>query len=152
MIRKILVGLLVALVILQFIRPARNNGAAQTATDITHVVTVPDSTMQLLQTACYDCHSNHTNYPWYAEVNPVGLWLNDHVNEGKCELNFSEFATYAAKRQARKLDEVSKTVKEHDMPLGSYLWIHTEARLTDAQRQAIVHWADNAKLSLPAQP
>jgi Haem-binding domain len=152
MIRKILVGLLVALVVIQFIRPARNTGAAQTPTDITHVVAVPDSTMKLLQVACYDCHSNHTRYPWYAEVNPVGMWLNDHVNEGKRELNFSEFATYAAKRQAHKLGEIAEDIKTHDMPLGSYLWIHTDARLTDAQRQIIIRWADSAKARIPAQP
>ncbi len=152
MIRKILVGLLVALVVIQLIRPARNNGAAQTSTDITHVTTVPDSTMQLLQAACYDCHSNHTKYPWYSNINPVGMWLNDHINAGKGELNFSEFATYTAKRKAHKLDAIAKTVKEHDMPLSSYLWIHTEARLTDAQRENIIRWADSAKAKIPAQP
>lgn len=152
MIRKILVGLLVALVVIQFIRPARNISSAQTPNDITHVTPVPDSTMQLLQTACYDCHSNHTKYPWYANVNPIGMWLNDHITEGKNELNFSEFATYTAKRKAHKVDEISKTVKEHDMPLKSYLWIHTEARLTDAQRQTIIRWADSAKAHLAMQP
>lgn len=152
MIRKILVGLLVALVVIQFIRPTRNKGAAETPTDITHATVVPDSTLRLLQTACYDCHSNHTNYPWYAEVNPVGLWLNDHINEGKRELNFSEFATYPTKRKIHKLEEVSETVEKHHMPLGSYLWIHSEARLTDAQRQTIIHWADSAKTKIASQP
>ena len=152
LIRKILVGLLVALVVIQLIRPARNSGPAQTPNDITHVTAVPDSTMQLLQAACYDCHSNHTKYPWYANVNPVGMWLNDHINEGKRELNFSEFATYTPKRKANKLGKIAETVKDHHMPLNSYLWIHTEARLTDAQRQNIIRWADSAKAHLPAQP
>jgi hypothetical protein len=152
MIQKILLGLLVALVVIQFIRPARNLGQAQAANDITHVVTVPDSTLRLLQTACYDCHSNHTNYPWYANVNPVGMWLTDHINEGKSELNFSEFATYTAKRQAHKFGAIAETIEKHDMPLNSYLWIHDEARLTDAQRKALINWADTAKAKFPAQP
>jgi len=108
--------------------------------------------LHLLQTACYDCHSNHTKYPWYAEVNPVGLWLNSHIKDGKEELNFSEFATYTAKRKAHKLGKISETVEKHDMPLNSYLWIHTEARLTDAQRHMIIQWADSAKAQIPVQP
>lgn len=113
---------------------------------------VPDSIQHLLQTACYDCHSNHTNYPWYADVNPVGLWLNHHVNEGKRKLNFSEFALYDARRKAHKLEEIAESVEKHDMPLASYLWIHDEARLTAAQRKAIIDWANAAKTYLTTQP
>lgn len=145
MARKILIGLLVVLVLIQFIRPARNLGAAQTAKDIANTVSVPDSTFRLLQTACYDCHSNYTKYPWYTNVNPVGLWLNHHITEGKRELNFSEFGNYDARRKAHKLDEVYETIEKHEMPLNSYLWIHDEARLTDAQRKQVMAWATAAK-------
>ena len=151
MTRKILIGLIVVLILIQFIRPARNNGQAQTPSDISHVATVPDSMLHLLQAACYDCHSNHTTYPWYAEVNPVGLWLSNHVNEGKHELNFSEFATYEVKRKAHKMEEIAESVEKHDMPLNSYLWIHNEARLSDAQRKQIIDWAKAVKAQFPAQ-
>ena len=151
MARKILIGLVVVLILIQFIRPARNNGQAQTSNDITHVAAVPDSTLHLLQAACYDCHSNHTTYPWYAEVNPVGLWLSNHVNEGKRELNFSEFATYEVKRKAHKMEEIAESVEKHDMPINSYLWIHNEARLSDAQRKQIIDWAKAVKSQFPAQ-
>lgn len=151
MARKILVGLLIVLILIQFIRPARNNGQAQTPNDITHVAAVPDSTLHLLQAACYDCHSNYTKYPWYAEVNPVGLWLNNHIKEGKRELNFSEFASYEPKRKAHKLDEIAETVKKHEMPINSYLWIHKEARLNEAQRKQIIDWAKGIKAQMPAQ-
>ena len=150
MARKIIIGIIIFLVLIQFIRPARNNGSAQTANDITHVTQVPDSILQLLQTACYDCHSNHTKYPWYAEVNPIGLWLTNHVNEGKRELNFSEFATYTVKRKSKKFEEIAKTVKEMEMPLKSYLWVHDEARLSPLQQQAISNWAKAAKAQISA--
>ena len=152
MVRKILIGLLIVLVLIQFIRPARNLGNAQTPTDITHVTTVPDSIQHMLQAACYDCHSNHTKYPWYVEVNPVGLWLANHIKEGKRELNFSEFATYNAKRKAKKFEEIAETIQEKEMPMDSYLWIHDEARLTDAQRTMIINWAKAEKARFAMQP
>ncbi len=112
------------------------------------MVTVPEPTRQLLQRACYDCHSDQTTYPWYAEVNPVGWWLNHHVKEGKAELNLSAFAQYNAKRRDHKLKEIAETIQQQEMPLPSYHWMHPEARLTDAQRLQLINWAQNARLQL----
>src|SRR3982751_6720387 len=102
MIRKILLVLLVIFIIAQFIRPPHNSGMAASANDITHAVQVPDTVMSLLQTACYDCHSNHTNYPWYSKITPVNWWLYNHIQEGKRELNFSTFANGSFKRKNKK--------------------------------------------------
>ena len=65
-------GFLAILVVIQFIRPERNEGAAETDIDVTHFVDVPNNVMTILQSSCYDCYSNRTEYPWYAEINPVG--------------------------------------------------------------------------------
>lgn len=143
--KRILLIILIVLVIGQFIRPPHNNGTAASATDITHVVAVPDSVMQLLKTSCYDCHSNHTNYPWYSKITPVNWWLYNHIQEGKRELNFSTFATGTFKRKNKKLQETAEQIKKHEMPLDSYLWIHTEAKLNDAQRKMIIDWANAAR-------
>lgn len=143
--KKILIGLLVVLIGIQFIQPSLNDGTAEAATDIRHVVQVPDSVMTLLKTSCYDCHSNHTKYPWYNKIAPVSWWLSNHVNEGKRELNFSTFASYSHRRQNKKLEETEKQVKEHEMPLNSYLWIHTDAKLNEQQIQVISDWARMAR-------
>ncbi len=121
--------------------------------DVTHFVNVPDNVMTVLQGSCYDCHSNRTNYPWYAEVNPVGWWLNNHVEEGKSELNFSDFAQYDIKRMDHKLEEVAEEVAEGHMPLPAYTWIHREAELSPEQVSLIKEWvaAERAKLEVPAQ-
>jgi hypothetical protein len=145
MVKKILLVILVLLLLSQFFQPSKNNGSAASATDITHAIAVPDSIERLLSTACYDCHSNHTNYPWYSRITPVNWWLRNHINEGKRELNFSVFASYNNKRKMKKLEEVAKQVKEHEMPISSYLWIHNEAKLSDAQRQLLVDWATAAR-------
>lgn len=150
--RKIVIGILIVLILIQFIRPQRNAGNALGRNDFTHEVQVPDSIMKILKVSCFDCHSNHTNYPWYAEINPVGWWLNHHVNEGKQELNFSEFATYSLKRKDKKLDETAKQVKEHEMPISSYTLIHTDANLNDQQLNALVKWSEKARQELKAKP
>jgi len=146
--RKIGYALLIILAFIQFYHPAGNNGEALSANDITHTVTVPDSVMKILQTSCYDCHSNHTNYPWYHVIQPIGFWLDDHVNEGKGELNFSEFNTYKVKRQFKKLNKISKEVEENEMPLSSFTFIHHDAILTESQRQLLINWADSASMTI----
>ncbi len=137
--------LAVLLVLAQFIRPTRNSGEALSDSDIRKLAPVPDEVMQVLKVACYDCHSNHTDYPWYANVQPVAWWLQKHVNHGVEELNFSIFNTYKLRRQYHKLEEISEMVSEYNMPLPSYTWIHRDAVLSDAQRTTLVTWADGLR-------
>jgi len=148
MLKKILLGLLAVFLLIQLVRPARNNGQAATTNDITHTVPVPDTVLKLLQTSCYDCHSNHTNYPWYARISPVSIWLGNHVTEGKHELNFSEARTYTAKKLRHKLVEIEEQVEQEEMPLKSYVLIHGDARLTKAQAALIIAWANTSKTAL----
>ena len=137
------VGLLVVLIALQFVPLPRNAGPAEGPSSLVAAQPVPAEVQAILRRACYDCHSNHTNYPWYAAVQPVGWWLNDHVAEGKGELNFSEFATYSTKRVVRKLRSTADEVRERHMPLKSYLLMHGEAKLTDADVTLLATWAED---------
>jgi hypothetical protein len=99
----------------------------------------------ILQRACNDCHSNNTHYPWYTNIQPVGWWMQHHVNEGKEELNFSEFGTYTAKRQNHKMEEVAEQIKKGEMPLNSYLWIHKDAKLSDQEKEILISWANGLR-------
>jgi hypothetical protein len=145
MLKKILIILLIVLIIIQFIQPSKNNGHAQTANDITHVVPVPDTVMALMKVACYDCHSDSTRYPWYNHISPVNWWLRNHINEGKRHINYSHFTEGNFKRKIHRLDETAEQVEKHEMPISSYLWIHKDARLNDAQRKLIIDWAKSSK-------
>jgi hypothetical protein len=146
--------LLVTLIVIQFIRPEKNNTPGIGKNDISTIYPMPDSVHTILKTSCYDCHSNNTSYPWYSRIQPVTWWLNNHIQDGKKELNFSEFASYRIGRQYRKLDEVNKEVKENEMPLESYLWIHKGAKLSDQQKLTLAAWAtairDTIKANYPA--
>jgi hypothetical protein len=142
-IKKIFLLLLLAFIVIQFFRPAKNiaSGPEAFAKDIATAHTVPADVQLIFQKACYDCHSNNTSYPWYSNIQPVTWWLNDHIKEGKKELNFSEFAGYSIRRKYKKLEEINKEVKEGEMPLDSYTLIHTNAKLTEADKLAIANWA-----------
>lgn len=153
MIKKIFYVLIAALVIIQFIRPKQNISAGPFPADVSTKFAINDNVASILKTACYDCHSNNTTYPWYANVQPVNWWLTDHVNEGKKELNFSEFAGYTAKRQRKKFNEIMEEVKEGKMPLKSYTWMHGDAKLTEAQKAALYKWCEESLATLPpAEP
>jgi hypothetical protein len=146
--KKVLVAIISLLVLIQFIRPERNTGVADTENDITHSVTVSPEIKNILEKSCYDCHSNHTEYPWYANVQPIAGWLAHHVDEGKDELNFSEFNTFKLRRKIKKMKEVAEQIKEGEMPMSSYLIIHKNAALSEEQKSILIKWAEDSKLVL----
>lgn len=150
---KIALAILTVLVLIQFYRPARNESNDQ-AHHISTLYPVPVAVRQVLRSACDDCHSNYTVYPWYANVQPVASWLTHHVNEGKEELNFSEFALYRPRRQYHKLEEVIEMINDRKMPLESYTLVHKDAILTAEERSLLTQWAqgilDTMKATYPA--
>jgi hypothetical protein len=155
MFKKIFKGLfyllLLAFVIIQFFRPAKNKSEGTSKNDISNLYAVPQDVQNILKKSCNDCHSNNTVYPWYAEIQPVAWWLNSHIEDGKKDLNFSEFATYRIRRQYKKLEEINELVKENEMPLDSYLWIHKDAKLSDQQKLTIANWAEAVRDSIRAK-
>jgi hypothetical protein len=148
--KRILIALLIIFIAIQFIRPAKNRSEGISANDISTKYPVPDSVQAILKVACYDCHSNNTRYPWYAEIQPVAWWLNNHIKDGKSGLNFSEFTSYRIKKQFHRLDDINKQVKKNEMPLSSYTLIHTDAKLTEGQKLAIAAWATSIRDSIKA--
>lgn len=145
MLKKIFLVLGLVFIGIQFVRPAKNLSPAPSPGDLTALHPTPPAVKQLLSVACYDCHSNHTRYPWYAEVQPLGWWLAGHVREGKTELNFSEFRSYDPKKAARKLEMALDEVDGRKMPLPSYLLTHGDARLSDAQVKLLSDWFDETR-------
>jgi len=143
--KKIGLGLIAVLVIIQFIRPTRNISTAESPNEISKYYAVPADIHAALKKSCYDCHSNNTVYPWYTNIQPVGWWLQSHVNDGRKELDFSEFGTYPEKKAKHKFEEIQEMVNEGEMPLASYTLIHRDAILTREQSSAITAWAGALK-------
>ena len=138
---KIAAGVvLVALLGIQWIPTHFNDVKTDKAKDFLTIYAPPARIGTLLKTACYDCHSNQTNYPWYGGVQPVALFLEDHIAQGKKELNLSEFGDYSSRRQKSKLRSMASQIEDGDMPLRTYTLMHGSAALLDRDRKNIIAW------------
>jgi len=141
--KKIALVLFILFIIIQFYQPARNVDNGQVLpVAFTEVYNVPKNVENILRTSCYDCHSNNTNYRWYDLVQPSRLFVDHHIKKAKEELNFNEFGSYSQRKQKNKLDRISKQVKAGKMPLPSYLLMHSNAKLSDDDKQQIINWVE----------
>ena len=149
--KKILFALLIIFVAIQFIRPHKNKSSEITASHIYNMYPASPEVKSILNKACNDCHSNNTNYPWYAQIQPAAWWLNDHIKDGKRKLNFSEFGTYRIAKQYKKLDECNEEVKEGEMPIEPYTYIHRNAKLTQDEKIKLAEWTIAIRDSIEAK-
>ena len=140
-VKKILWFLLLVFSIAQFFGPEKNEGEIKTLNVFLAETNPNEQVKQILKESCFDCHSDKTRYPWYFNITPVNYWIADHIEHGKGDLNFSEWETYSLKKKEHKMEEVWEEVKKKEMPLESYTWTHSEAKLTDEQIEAVVNWA-----------
>ena len=130
----------ILIVLAQFIRVDRSVPEFNLRDDFIILESVPDQFSQVLKSACYNCHSYQTRYPWYSQVAPVSWWLQNHINHAREHLNFSIWGTYDQETQKHNLEECEEEVSEGFMPLPSYTWLHSEARLTDEERKMLADW------------
>ncbi|GAB3359501.1 hypothetical protein GCM10027566_24930 [Arachidicoccus ginsenosidivorans] len=149
--KAIILGVLGAFIIIQFFRPDRNQTGQVSDQSMMRLYHPPDSITHIIKQSCMNCHSNNTEYPWYADVQPSGWWLDYHIRKGKEEVNLDEFAGYSDRRKLSKLRSMKSQVRDGDMPLRSYTWMHKDARLSDAQKTQLISWLDKTIDSLNQQ-
>lgn len=135
----------------QFIRPARTNPPHDQARALGSHAMVPQDVAAVLKRSCHDCHSHETTWPWYSNVAPVSWWLIDHVNHGRREMNFSDWARYNPREADHLLEEICEQVSEGHMPLSSYLILHPGAKLSDADKRLLCDWANAERQRLAAK-
>lgn len=143
--KKVLFAILAVFILIQFIRPAKNDSKNETNA-ISTVMEIPVEVNKMIQTSCADCHSNSTKYPWYNEIAPASWYLAQHVKEGKEHLNFSEWTTYNKDQKEHLLKDLKEVLNEREMPLKSYLLIHKNAKLTENQYQILYDWVNSIKV------
>jgi hypothetical protein len=150
LLKRILAVLAAILIAVQFIRPARNASSAPVDADSTGKPPIPEDVRQILAVACFDCHTNNTRYPWYAEVQPVGWWLAGHIRDAKKQLNFDEFGLYQPRRKFGKFRQIEEQLDKGEMPLPSYLIIHKDAVLPAEKKELLIAWSRAMRDSLRA--
>ncbi len=151
MLKKILLLLLAALIIIQVFHPKRNKAEGEQPDYIGKLYPVPENVHSILARACLDCHSNNTRYPWYCNFQPVDWWIAKHINDGKKDLNLDEFIKRSLRFQYNKMKDVVDLVKKEEMPLNSYTWIHKDAKLLTTEKNILVNWANAIRDSMKAK-
>lgn len=151
MLKKILLVLLTALVIIQFIHPKKNKSEGPQPNFIGNSFFIPDDVKTIMAKACNDCHSNNSTYPWYANFQPVHWWLEKHIKDGKKHLNFDEYSHKPLRYQFHKMEETVEMVKEGEMPLNSYTWTHKDAKLSKDEKDKLINWANSVMDTMKAK-
>jgi len=136
-----LVIAVVAFIILQFFQPEKNNN-----TDTTNLIfkheQIPADVEAIISNACLDCHSNNTKSVWYDRIVPVSWMVKKHIDDGKKELNFSEWGKFDAYDKIGALEDIRQEVEQKTMPLKAYVMIHRDAKLSEEQVAALLAWID----------
>ena len=140
--KKIGFIVLVVFVGIQLIPTTRNQSGEVFKNDLTKNFDVPENIQNSLKKSCYDCHSNNTNYPWYHKVQPISWILENHIKEGKAALNFNDFGMYSKRKQKGKLKSIRNQIEDGEMPLYSYTLMHTDAKLSEKEKDEVFLWID----------
>ncbi|UPY78147.1 heme-binding domain-containing protein [Leptospira weilii] len=135
--KKLLLSLITAILFLQFlpIRPPEGTNRNEIQTS--------DEVKKILRKSCYDCHSDLTEWPWYSKIFPVNVYLYNHVEEGKVELNFSEWNSLSKKAKSTKGDSILETLEEGEMPPRDYVLLHPSAKVTQEELQVLKNWVQD---------
>ena len=150
--KKILILIFIVFLIAQFFGPEKNLGETSSIEPFLADTKPSESVQMMLKESCFDCHSSFTRYPWYNNITPVNYWLAEHVEDGKKHLDFSKWADYSTKKKDHKLEELIEMVEENEMPLESYTWVHTEAKLSQEQIEEMVAWAKQMRFQYSLEP
>ena len=134
---KIILIVIVGLFIIMQLVPLN-----QTNPPIIQDAQAPSDVKLILQTSCYDCHSNETVWPWYSRIAPGSFLITRDVVEGRKHLNFSEFSGMDAFDSTDIADEILEVLEAGKMPILPYLLLHPGASLSDSQIESLVDWAN----------
>lgn len=108
--------------------------------------------LSILRKSCYDCHSDQTKWPVYSYIFPISVFLKNHIEEGKEEINFSKWENLSLKQKATAAESIIEEIEERNMPLFSYTLIHHEAKLSDKEIQILKEWAEKINLAYEEEP
>jgi hypothetical protein len=145
LLKKLGYVLVIAFIAMQFFRPDKNIGDYESFSHFEKETRVSDEVLSILKKNCFDCHTNQTRYPWYAEIAPISYWLNDHIIKGKRHFNMYDWNSYSVKKKSKKMDELIEEVEEGEMPFKSYTWLH--GSITEEEKDILIQWATMAILN-----
>lgn len=142
---SLLIGAVV-MMLLQLVPVDHTNPVSEENLDFLVVTQANEKVSNLVKVACYDCHSHKTEHPWYSFVAPVSFYIEHHIEEGRDELNFSKWGEYSEKRADHKLEECVELIEEGEMPMESYVLLHSEADLSDDDKETLIAFFESLRV------
>lgn len=133
--KYVISALIVVFILIQFVPVAKTNPP------VTAEIDAPADVKDIIRRSCYDCHSNESSWPWYSKIAPFSWFVIDHVNEAREEFNFSTWDKYSKKKKAKVIEEIWEEVEEEEMPLWTYTILHSDAKLSEAEKEVIHKWS-----------
>jgi mono/diheme cytochrome c family protein len=130
--KKLLIVLVIIFVGIQFIPVERTNPPVKSEID------APADVKAIFKKACYNCHSNETNWVWYTKVAPASFLAVKDVQDGRRHLNFSE---WNINKEAKAKENIWDEVREEQMPPWQYKIFHSESKLTQEEKNILRNWA-----------
>lgn len=143
--RTIGFGLLAVLIIMQFFQIDKTNPPIDPAKDFIAATNPPTDIAEMVKNACYDCHAHTTKFPWYTSVAPLSFWIRGHIRGGRQKLNYSLWTDYSEEDKKHHFHEMAEVLEEKRMPLKSYVWLHAEAKLTEAEKLKLQEWFEGQR-------
>jgi hypothetical protein len=138
--RILFILLVTAFVVLQFFGIERSNPEFDQKLDFITMENPPADVEKMIRAACYDCHSNETIWPWYSYISPISWTIEQHVVDGRDNLNLSYWGEYELEDRAYIIEEMIEETEENYMPLPNYDILHPDAKLSDEQKEKLFKW------------
>jgi len=143
--------LLFIFLVIQLIPSNRPSDSNVQLPENTQIQNADNEVMTILKTSCFDCHSNQTQYRWYAHVAPVSWLIARDVSKGREALNFSEWSTYNKRKIVRKLGDIKEQIVKDEMPMRIYTIMHPDTKLSGSQKKLITDWTDQETKKIMGQ-
>jgi len=137
--KKILFAFIALILLLQLIPTTKTNPPI----NLEAKLNTDEEVMVILKKGCYDCHSNETNWPIYANIAPFSFFVTSHVNDGRKALNFSNYNNIEHKTKEKRLKRAIVTTKNERMALPSYRFAHEDAKLSKEEKEILSSWFED---------
>jgi len=134
--RRVYLSIVVLILILQFIPVNRDNPIVEAD------LIASQDVKSIFKKSCYDCHSNETKYPIYSYIFPISVVLKHHIEEGREELNFSNWENLSVSKKSSKASDILEEIENKEMPLFSYTILHRDTILSNEEIQVIRRWVE----------
>lgn len=141
-IKIVLSVVILAFIVIQFFRPDRTTSEAYEENHITKMMNVPDNVHQILKRSCFDCHSDHTRWPWYSNIAPASWLVAKDVRYGRAKMNFSQWGKMSEGKREARLESICDEISDDEMPLKKYLLLHSDAKLSRQDKDILCNWVE----------